>query len=135
MNKTKPILPLFSLTVKRSIICFIVCFVLLLVSLSCEKRVGKLPPALTACDTTKYSNVIKPILDNKCISCHNDSPGSEGGFPLTNYGQVKEKADAGKIKARVIDQLPTPMPPSGSPGLTQQERDQINCWLGNGAKE
>ena len=122
MTKNKLVLPLF------------LSLVIVVASPGCDKKVAKVDLP-TACDTTSYTRDVKAIIDNKCVSCHSNAPGSTGGFPLTTYGQVKAKADEGKIKARVIDQKPSSMPPTGSPQLTQEEREKINCWLSNGAKE
>jgi uncharacterized membrane protein len=101
---------------------------------SCVKDTGKLPKALSACDTITYNKHIKQIIADNCTSCHSDT-NPIGGFPLTQYGFVKAKGEAGRIKARVIDQIPAPMPPTSNPQLTQAQKDLINCWLTNGFKE
>jgi len=127
----------------------IVC-TLLLVSISCVKKVGKLPPEETTsgsttsttsaattpsvnCDTITYTKHIKPIIDGNCISCH--QTGLENGFTnLESYTLVKAKAQEGRIKARVIDGEPSYMPQDKGK-LPKAQLDLISCWLNNGMKE
>ena len=52
-------------------------------------------------------------------------------FEMNTYDLLKLKAENGKIKLRVIDPHPNPMPPAG---LTPDEKKQIECWLNNGYK-
>jgi hypothetical protein len=106
--------------------------------LSCTKDIGKpvavstAPPPPGHCDTINYNEDIKPIIDGNCISCH--APGQiEASVPLTNYTQVKTQADAGRIKARVIDGNPSFMPQGGQ--LSSDQKQLIQCWLDNGEKE
>lgn len=107
---------------------------------SCSKDTGKLPVAAPAgtlsCDTITYTKHIKKIVETNCTlsGCHD---GSNSNPMLDSYELVKEKAEAGRIKARVIDQLPSAMPPLGNsnPVLSSEQKALINCWLGNGMKE
>lgn len=112
--------------------------------LSCVKDKGKNPSVGTnttttgttaggpnMCDTITYASHIKPIIDANCISCH-AAGGGTGGFPLLSYDDLKGKAETGRIKARVIDHNPSPMPPTGA--LPQGQLDLISCWLNNGYK-
>jgi hypothetical protein len=102
-----------------------------LLVMGCDKKIGKVP-VVNVCDTTGYTKHIKPIIEANCLSCHGDTSPS-GGFPLTTYGDVKAKGLAGKIKARVIDGVPSFMPPTGP--LPEAEKALIQCWLENGMKE
>ncbi len=112
-------------------------FVITLLTLSsCEKKVGKVPVtapvAVGFCDTVTYSKHIKPIVDTKCVSCHN--PGFKSGeTEFGSYEQFKQKADAGRIKARVIDGTGGYMPQTGK--LPDNELRLIQCWLDNGMKQ
>lgn len=106
----------------------------------CAKDQGKLPastqtpaPSPSACDTVTYNKHIKPIIDANCAlsGCH---AGTTSNPQLTSYALVKDRADAGRIKARVIDANPSQMPPP--PGaLTAAQKQLITCWLDNGKKE
>src|SRR3954465_9891220 len=75
--------------------------VLGLIVFSCTKDTGTAPKPVVAvpgfCDTITYTEDIKPIIDANCNSCHGDVSPS-GGFPLTSYDLLKEKAESGKIK-------------------------------------
>ncbi|MBX3163902.1 MAG: hypothetical protein KF900_05435 [Bacteroidetes bacterium] len=103
---------------------------------ACTKDVGKLPTASvtpTGCDTVTYTKHIKPIIDMNCAlsGCH---AGNTANPLLTSYELVKNRADAGRIKARVIDGNPSFMPQGALP-LPQTQKDLITCWLNNGMKE
>ncbi|MFN7013377.1 MAG: hypothetical protein ACK4ON_03800 [Bacteroidia bacterium] len=75
------------------------------------------------CDTAtiKYSNYIKNIINTNCGSCHTN---------YTDYSGVKAIADDGKLKNRVVDGNPSPMPPNGL--LPQATRDSILWWINGG---
>jgi uncharacterized membrane protein len=107
------------------------CTVFLLLALSCTKKVGTepKPTTVTLCDTISYAQDIAPIVEKNCsiAGCH-VQPNPAAGVMLNTYELLKEKAVAGRIKARVIDQNPSPMPPAG---LTADEKKLIECWLGN----
>lgn len=111
-----------------------------LVISSCSKDSGKLPLPLPAetvnCDTITYTKHIKGLVETNCTvsGCHD---GSNSNPMFDSYELVKDKAESGRIKARAIDQLPSPMPPIGNsnPILSPEEKALINCWLNNGYKE
>lgn len=107
---------------------------LMLFTVSCTKTVGLEPkPAVVAqCDTINYTQDIAPIVSKNCSisGCH-VPPNPAGGVLLDTYELFKAKAEAGRIKARVIDETPTRMPPAG---LTPDEKKMIECWLNNGYK-
>lgn len=124
MNKMNWILKFFCVS----------CLVILLVS--CDKRVGKLATAATvtssACDTVTYTKQIKKIIDDNCVSCHGPSL-QQSGVILVTYSDVKTKADQGRIKARVIDGNPSFMPQGTE--LSPAQKSLILCWLSNGEKQ
>ena len=104
----------------------------LVVTSSCTKDIGPnpdlQPKPLGACDTITFAKHIAPIFTNQCATCHFTG----GQYPeLVDYTTIKTQVDGGRIQARVIDQLPSPMPQGGS--LTQTELDLIKCWLNSGA--
>jgi SprB repeat len=75
-----------------------------------------------------YSGTIKTILDTNCNTsgCHNGDLGSNRDW--RTYASVKN--DAASIKSRTANKS---MPPTGSTALTQQQIDQISCWVDDGA--
>lgn len=108
---------------------------LILFTGSCTKKVGPEPkPAVaTQCDTISYAQDIAPIIANNCSisGCHVLPNPTGPGVLLNTYELLKDKAVNGRIKARVIDETPTRMPPAG---LTPDEKKLIECWLNNGYK-
>ena len=80
-------------------------------------------PTVNICDTAtvKYNNYIANIINTNCGSCHSN---------YTNYAGAKAIADDGKLKARVVDGNPSPMPPNGL--LPQATRDSILWWINGG---
>ncbi len=99
---------------------------------SCTKDIGAnpdlLPKTAEYCDTITFAKHIEPIFTNQCVTCHFTG----GQVPdLSNYALIKTQVDGGRIKARVLDQNPSPMPQGGS--LTQPELDLVKCWLDAGA--
>ena len=83
-----------------------------------------------------YMSHSKAIFDNKCISCHSPTPipPNQSQMPyLTTYQEVKTQADNGRIQARIIEEIPSVMPVSGS--LSMGVKDTIQFWLNQGALE
>lgn len=107
---------------------------LLLGFLACTKDVGinpdLQPKLLTECDSVTFIDSIQPIISANCATpgCHDN--GSING-DLTTYAGIKVKVDNGSFQARVIDGVPSPMPPTGP--LPAQEIDKLKCWLAAGA--
>lgn len=82
------------------------------------------------CDKITYSKDIEPIIKSNCATtgCHVPN----GSYPdLTSFASVKEVADDGLLKKRVIDGNPSFMPTSGK--LPAAELEKISCWLNAGA--
>lgn len=84
------------------------------------------------CDTESitFSGIIKPLIQSRCAQpgCHVTGAQSPD---LTNDAIIKQTADQGLIKQRVIDRQPTVMPPTGA--LPSCELQQIQAWLDAGA--
>jgi hypothetical protein len=74
-----------------------------------------------------FASTIQPIMDLHCntTGCHGPGTGTRDWTVFTN---VKAKADA--IKTRTGNRT---MPPVTPPPLTQQQIDQIACWVDDGA--
>jgi len=93
-----------------------------------------------------YDDVIVPMLDAKCYSCHNEHK-TKGELLLTNFadmtvggksgetGIVPEHPEQSEVWERVA--LPVShddhMPPDGKPSLTIQEMDLLYWWIESGA--
>jgi uncharacterized membrane protein len=103
--------------------------------IACVNNKGELPQPNSISEdglTITYQLHVKKIIDNNCIVCHssNGTPWAQTPF-LTTYNEVKNEAE--RIQSRSIDESPTAMPPSGS--LLQSEKDTLQFWLNQGAKE
>ncbi|MFK7784592.1 MAG: chitobiase/beta-hexosaminidase C-terminal domain-containing protein [Crocinitomicaceae bacterium] len=88
-------------------------------------------------DATVWDNVVKPIIDASCVSCHNPSK-KKGGLMLTdsvaimkggNRGSIFESSNEANLCAVINLELEEElhMPPKGKVQLTDQERE-ILCW-------
>lgn len=96
---------------------------------SCLK--DKEPSVSFDCTTsnTSYTNTIKTVMDNNCVSCHKTG-GSASFLPLENYTQTKSSID--KITSR-MNSSSNPMPPAGK--LDQTTLDKVSCWKTKGLTE
>ena len=127
---------------KNKIALISLLFILLLLGISCDKKIGKLkvdetpgpPPPPGACDTITYLKHIKPIIDSNCVSCHKTGV-ENGSTNLQTYESVKLKAEAGRIKQRAILDNPPNSMPYNLPKLPKKQLDLIQCWLDNGMKK
>lgn len=99
---------------------------------ACTKDIGPNPDLIPktpgACDSITFTKHIMPIFTNSCVTCHFAGAQSP---ELSDYSMIKAQVDGGRIKARVIDQLPSSMPQGGP--LPQEELNLIKCWLDAGA--
>ncbi|MEE9361558.1 MAG: FN3 associated domain-containing protein [Cellulophaga sp.] len=90
-----------------------------------------------------YEDIIKPILQNKCVSCHNSSK-PKGGLLLTSPKNILAGGDTGNILDSTAGKLPlllhsihlpmseeTHMPPKGKVQLTEDEITLIEWWINN----
>lgn len=101
---------------------------------SCTKDVGVnpdlLPKSPEGCDTITFAKHIMPIFTNSCVTCH--YPGNQSP-DMSDYNLIKTQVDGGRIKARVIDQVPSRMPDVSMPPLSDEQLNMIKCWLDAGA--
>lgn len=101
---------------------FIIIFLLALSA--CEYNVEKMNDmgVNEICDPTiSYTNTIKTIIDNNCISCHN---GTQSPDLRTYQGN---SINGINIKNQVVSRA---MPLGGT--LTNDEINLISCWVDNG---
>lgn len=96
--------------------------------LSCEYNVEAEEMQLVGvCDPViSYVGVIRPLIDNNCMPCHNGD-GSQPFAPnLMSYNAVESIASLVKEVTQSRR-----MPKSGS--ITDAEIEAIKCWVDNGA--
>jgi len=91
-----------------------------------------------------YAQVIQPILDDKCVSCHNANK-AKGGLLMSNPNEITKGGDSGSLfdtisgeehslfLARVHLPLENEdhMPPKGKVQLTDNEKALLEWWIEN----
>ena len=88
---------------------------------------------ISNCDTAvfTYTGAVKPIMDNKCVGCHN--PNNLGGnIDVSSHTSVRTIALTGKLYGSVAHQSGySPMPKNGIK-LSDCEIKQILKWISAG---
>lgn len=115
--------------IKRSI-GSVFCCALLFNFLSCSKTDStpdKPIQAVNKCSGTAGAlfTLVKTLVQEKCVSCHNNSFASGGMNLLTDCSIITNQV---RIKVRAVDQ--GNMPP-GRP-LSQTDKDKITAWINAG---
>lgn len=73
-----------------------------------------------------YNLNIKNIIDQQCLGCHITGSGVVGAVgDFSTYEGLKTYLDNGKVLDRVVERKD--MPQGG--GMSQSQRDSINCWI------
>lgn len=92
---------------------------------ACKKEENSTP----ACT---YSGTVKQIVANKCAlsGCHASGTAFAN---LTDFAQLKARADNGRLRQYVYTL--EIMPPANVDSLSAKEKEQLKCWLDNGAKQ
>lgn len=88
-----------------------------------------------------YEHIIKPIFQEKCISCHNDQK-IKGNLKLTDELSILKGGKTGKLLVAgypnlslLLQRIHLPsgdkkhMPPSGKPQLTEEEAKILYLWI------
>jgi uncharacterized membrane protein len=104
-----------------------------------ENLSGKNPDSLKI-----YSDIIYPLLENKCMACHN-TDNNKGGLILVSYGQLFNDADHEKPvvagnpdTSELFKRVSLPgdhekvMPPRGA-GFAYTDIQILRYWIENGA--
>lgn len=95
-----------------------------------------------------FEDLITPILEQRCQSCHNESK-TKGGLLLTSLRTIRNGGDSGKpiltggnlYESELHQRLVLPpddddrMPPEGKSPLANEEIDLIAWWIEQGASE
>jgi uncharacterized membrane protein len=93
-----------------------------------------------------YTDVVQPILDKKCLSCHNLNK-LKGELLLTDSTALMKGGKSGKLFvpgnpdiSLLLERVHLPleeekhMPPSGKPQLTKEEITLLTLWIRGDAK-
>ncbi|MCB0527756.1 MAG: cytochrome c [Lewinellaceae bacterium] len=84
------------------------------------------PPCNISGVSFSYTANIKGIIDRNCLSCHGGL--GPGPHDYSTYEGIKSVLDNGLVLERVV--IKKDMPEGG--GMSQAERDSINCWILSG---
>jgi hypothetical protein len=80
-------------------------------------------PASCPASMPSYQTDIAPLLQNRCVPCHNPS-GIESAKPLNSYSAVYG------LRSTVLTQVyGCQMPPTGAQPLDAAERQELLTWL------
>ena len=106
--------------------------------------VSNLSPAKQA-EITVYDGLVYPIIDSKCVRCHNDQK-KKGKLNLTNFDLLKKGGKTGLSiipfnakESELVHRILLPsenekhMPPVGKSQLNQLEIELIKWWIQQGA--
>ena len=85
------------------------------------------------CDSSSitFSASINPILQSKCIGCHNNSLAS-GQVNLSGYNNVQVYAQSGSLLGSIQHSNGYFSMPKGSPQLSNCEIASVSIWIRNG---
>lgn len=87
-------------------------------------------------ENLSYTDDIKSIIDNNCISCHAATPINGAPMSLTTYENVKNAIQTKGLIDRISrDQDAVGMMPNGGTRLPQETIDKISAWASQGFKE
>lgn len=76
-------------------------------------------------DLMLWRDQMLPVFNRKCQSCH--LPGGSARIDLSTYGTWVLRRTA--IRQRVIDRLPTPMPPVTAGTLDEKDLAAVGSWV------
>jgi len=84
-------------------------------------------------DLFTYSGAVRPVLDQHCIGCHNNSV-QNGGVNLTTYTGVQSVALDGRLSGVINWDAGYPQMPFGGEKLNECNITQIMKWIDAGAQ-
>ena len=118
--------------------------------LGLEKKAGRdskptvVPDKLPA-EQFVYADIVKPILERRCVQCHKESK-SKGKFRMDTYdllvkgGKEGSGLEPGKsAESNILIRMLLPkdddehMPPEGKPDIEKHEIAVVKWWIDNGA--
>ena len=92
------------------------------------------PNANVPCDSTSvsYKNDVDPILQSKCVNCHNaNNPG--GGYQFDSYSETKKSVDNSRLLGTIqFEAGYSPMPKGGNI-MPICELGTFRNWVSEGA--
>ncbi|MGO4292531.1 c-type cytochrome domain-containing protein [Chitinophaga sp. RAB17] len=96
-------------------------------------------------DARLYEDLVRPVLANRCYSCHNEQK-LKGGLRLESVELIRKGGEHGPVlkdsmpeESELFKRLLLPeeddhrMPPRGKPAVTPQELELLHWWIAQGA--
>ena len=97
-------------------------------------------------DLIVYHDLIRPALEKRCLSCHNEYK-TKGGLLMTSWANLQKGGKSGKpilvsgnpSESELYNRISLPidhddhMPPSEKPGLDEDEIALVEWWISQGA--
>ena len=103
------------------------------------------PPVTSVAAADPYLDVVQPLLEQRCGTCHNDDK-REGGFSMGSYDSTLVGGDTGRAivpgnleASELIYRIGLPpddeefMPAEGKTPLTAEQVEILRWWVGAGA--
>ncbi len=118
--------------------------------LGLEKKAGKRQPPTPVPEKRLaaqfvYADIVKPILERRCMQCHKESK-SKGKFRMDTYEMLVKGGKGGSgiepgksAESNILIRMGLPkdddehMPPEGKPAIEDSEIAIIKWWIDNGA--
>jgi tetratricopeptide (TPR) repeat protein len=109
-----------------------------LLAVLCSSRIAAASSGDSAPATVTFSADVQPILQSKCVSCHQEH--GDAPFPLETFNQVRRRS------AQIVDVIasgymppwkpaPDSLPILGTRRLSDQEKRIITGWVASGMPE
>ncbi len=110
-----------------------------------SKSIKQKPIVQSSGQEIAYNAIIKPILENKCVSCHNTTK-TKGKLIMTSEAGLKRGGENGKLfvmgnareslmmqRIQLESEDEKHMPPEGKSQLTTDEINLLAWWINEGA--
>jgi len=90
--------------------------------------------SITNCDSIKgvYLLEVKPLIENQCLSCHNNNF-TQGGINLEGYENTKKVTLNGKLLQSIKHETGISPMPQGAPKLSSCDILKVSLWKNQGA--
>ena len=101
---------------------------LVMISVSCDKDKAPLEPQCSSVEIVSYNSVIKPLIQEKCLSCH-DLGGGSGGYVFNGHDNVSMSASdmLDAMRANGLQLMP-----ENGPALNDSIIELFECWIYQG---
>ncbi|MEO8085268.1 MAG: c-type cytochrome domain-containing protein [Bacteroidota bacterium] len=95
---------------------------------------GALNNSCNGCEPVNvtYSGTVAPLLQSKCVGCHNNTTTS-GNINLSGYAGAQQQALNGRLTGAVTHSSGYSPMPKGGTKLPQCEIDELIIWIADGA--